>query len=541
MNAKLITSSYSVIVFFIIYYYVNVYLCGNYFWTFWPADYWGIPNIYSNLNFTPILAGDERGWDGQFYYYISNDLFGLGDTYLHVDAPSYRWQRVGLPIFAKLVSLLMFSNIVLPIHYILANIFIVSFGLYVLMQYYKELGLNPLISLFWGFSLGTLITLTNGLPDASADALFLIAFISYLRNKKIMYLIFMCLTVLTREGYVVAAFIIFCVELFNVFKEYYQKENFFSKYVLGKVVLFSLPGIIFLLWQIYITQHFSVLPSSQAYGILNIPFMSLYKSLLRLLEIGDMTALLGLYIFFIITSITIILSFIKMFGNRKYSPIFFLGILIFSLGDTVMLYYRDFLKAITVFIALIPILVIGFDKKVKYFAYISLMISLIFSIVQYSTVRGTGFAPINFNNITLNSANNSVKLTQFNSQLNIINSSSNKYLKFFLNVDREIFTIEIKNNSNQIFFSQSNSDGNYATMLTYHFFKKNDLSKPIGGDYRSKLSHNIMPGETSIEKMIIYYPKEKGIYIIRITLLQHPVAFFYNVGGGYQDIEIEVK
>lgn len=525
MNTKLITVSYSIIVFFIIYYYVNVYLCGNYFWTFWPANYWGIPNIYSNLNFTPILAGDERGWDGQFYYYISNDLFGLGDTYLHVDAPSYRWQRVGLPIFAKLVSLLMFSNIVLPIHYILANIIIVSFGLYFLMQYYKELGLNPLIALFWGFSLGTLITLTNGLPDASADALFLIAFISYLRNKKFMYLIFMCFTVLTREGYIVAAFIIFCIELFNVFKECYQKENFFSKYVLEKIILFSLPGIIFLLWQIYITQHFGVLPSSQAYGILNIPFMSLYKTLLRLIEIEDITALLGLFIFFIITSITIILSFIKMLRNRKYSPIFFLGILIFSLGDTVMLYYRDFLKAITVFIALIPILLIGFDKKVKYFAYVSLSISLIFSIVQYSTVRGTGFEPINFKNDILNNSYEAVILKQFDSQLKVVNSTSNKYLKSFLNIDREIFTIEIKNTSNQTWFSKANPDGNYATMLTYHFFKQNDLSKPIGGDYRSKISHNILPGETSIEKMIIYYPKEKGIYIIRITLLQHPVAF----------------
>ncbi|ARU49522.1 hypothetical protein [Sulfurospirillum diekertiae] len=230
MKIKLFSSEFiSIMYFFIVLtliaYYVEVYLCGNYFWTFWPANYWGIPNIYSNFSFTPILGGNERGWDGQFYYYISNDLLGIGDTYNHVDSPSYRWQRIGLPIFSKFLSLLMFSNIVLPIHFILANILITSVGFYFLIQYYRELGINPFIGLLWAFSLGVLITLTNGLPDAAADALCLIAFISYLKNNKVMYMLFMSFAVLTREGYVVVAFVIFCVEFFSLIKDKYLSKK----------------------------------------------------------------------------------------------------------------------------------------------------------------------------------------------------------------------------------------------------------------------------------------------------------------------------
>ncbi|ARU49521.1 hypothetical protein [Sulfurospirillum diekertiae] len=288
------------------------------------------------------------------------------------------------------------------------------------------------------------------------------------------------------------------------------------------------------------TFHFGVLPASQAYNITNLPFVSIFKTLLRLITSEDNTALLGLFIFITITALSIILSYIKMFKNKKYIPIFFYGILIISLGDTVMLYYRDFLKAITIFIALLPILVIGFNKKIIIFVYGILIISVLFSLEEYPFVRGDGFEPLGFT-VDIANSYNATALTNFNSKLEILDSSSTRYIKKLLNIDKEILTVKIKNNSNQIWFANANKDGNYATMLTYHFFKVGNLSHPIGGDYRSKLSKNILPNDESIEKMIIYYPKEKGKYILRITLLQHPVAFFYNVGGAFKDIAIEVK
>ena len=42
-------------------------------------------------------------------------------------------------------------------------------------------------------------------------------------------------------------------------------------------------------------------------------------------------------------------------------------------------------------------------------------------------------------------------------------------------------------------------------------------------------------------EIFISYPKEKGKYIVRISLIQEGVSWFYQQNMGYEDVEINIK
>lgn len=58
--------------------FVGTSLGGNYDWLMLPAKYFGMPNELAEYynNQTLYNYNDGVGWDGQFYYYISNDILG---------------------------------------------------------------------------------------------------------------------------------------------------------------------------------------------------------------------------------------------------------------------------------------------------------------------------------------------------------------------------------------------------------------------------------------------------------------------------------
>jgi len=66
-------------------------LNGNFDHYLMQADRWGMPEEIKQHGVTPLYLDEwNSGWDGQFYYYIANDLLGYKDTPEHIDADAYR-------------------------------------------------------------------------------------------------------------------------------------------------------------------------------------------------------------------------------------------------------------------------------------------------------------------------------------------------------------------------------------------------------------------------------------------------------------------
>lgn len=68
------------------------------------SEKFGIPGDLVKHGLKPFYKGEDAGWDGQFYYYMANDIFATKDTAAHIDVPSYRYQRIGLSLYTAIVA-----------------------------------------------------------------------------------------------------------------------------------------------------------------------------------------------------------------------------------------------------------------------------------------------------------------------------------------------------------------------------------------------------------------------------------------------------
>ena len=96
----------------------------------------------------------HSGWDGQFHFYIANDLLLQKDTAQHIDAPTYRYQRIGLPLLARGLAFLTFSDWVSPLAYWGTSVLLVAAGTFAFAWMLATLGLPPWLSLVWALSGG---------------------------------------------------------------------------------------------------------------------------------------------------------------------------------------------------------------------------------------------------------------------------------------------------------------------------------------------------------------------------------------------------
>lgn len=525
--------------YFSIMYYCGEYLYGNTFWLLWPSSYFGVPDSLHNiLNLNPFFK-NEMGWDGQYYYYISNDLFGIHDFNNYVDAPSYRWQRIGLPLLAKIFSSLTFSSVVTSTHYLLTNIFLISIASYFLASFLKKNSINVLYVLPWALSLGVQVTVTNGLVDAAADSLFILAFIALLEKRYRWYVFFMTLTALTREGYLVFGFVIFLLSFFAQIEKDKKYNIMFSS-------LFAIPGIIFIAWYTYVSIHFHAIPATQAHGMASLFLSSFFKHFFDVIDNYNALEIFSSYLYIITISLVLYQSYIVGQKNKIYLGVFFYAILIGCLGIGVMGYYRDFLKALTIFLVIIPLMSHQIYGKIPFLIKIFLLINLIFSIALTPQTRGQHFPPpAEFRNDSVKNMNLNFPLKSFKSSIKVLSIDKNIFanipLQSIFVKDYTIVKVKVKNLGIDVWSKNNDIEGKYGVSLSYHWYKKGDLNKVILDGFRSAIPRNIKPNEEFTSNMIVKYPEQKGDYILRITLVQEGVAWFYGVGGAYEDIDMVIN
>ncbi|EKQ50533.1 MULTISPECIES: hypothetical protein [unclassified Clostridium] len=515
---------------------------GNINWLFMESQVFGVPeDIAKEQGIEPYFSEKSgAGWDGQFHYYISNDILATKGYDANVDSPSYRWQRIGLPLIAKILSIITFQkNVNIPT-YIFANLILYGIAIYVLARYFKEKQKSILYVLPWALCLGVQITIRHGLVDAAADALFIVAFISVLKNKYLKYCIFMTLACLTREGYTLIAFMIFLLSFFGQI----DKEK---KYKISFSALFAIPGVFFLAWYGYVTLRFHILPAQQAYGITQVYMTGFIQYIVKAAQDGNVIEMFSLCIYAVSIILMTIITYKKGYEKRIYWSICPYVILIGSFGPTVMSHYSGYLKGISILFALLPIMMIEYENmKVwnKNIIIAFLLITTISSIYLGTKFNIHSYPTSKFMNNGTN-LENGTPLKDFSSSIDIINHKERPYanipMKGFFTKDYEVYTVKVKNNSNEQWPRDSQKDGRYAVYLSYHWLDANDKSKILQDGLRTAIPKNIQPGEEFESQMYIEYPNKKGDYILRISLVQEGVAWFYNAGGAYKDINIKVE
>ncbi|MDD3287400.1 MAG: hypothetical protein PHX43_00140 [Alphaproteobacteria bacterium] len=342
-------------------------LRGNIDWSILPSSQYGIPNDLTANGFEPLyIQKGQSGWDGQFYYYIANDILAQGDTKYKVEMSPYRYQRIGVSLLAKIASAIMGYDYVPVAIFYLTSAFLVLAACFFFSRFLQSKGYSAYLALLWSLASGTQMTIMNGLPDAGADALLLMAMVAIMSFRHWLYAFCIALCTLSREIYIIIPAFIALAQLIK------DRKNIFDKKTVLHLAALGLPLIIFGAWHLYIKIHFSDMA----------PINAFKENLLTAIPLSSwvsftLGALIGEHRIFGNTSASHyeaidLLSFIGLLGlsfwfliklewKNKNSPVvtgtacaflvIFTSYLFF--GDTVMRHHTGFLKTISICFACI--------------------------------------------------------------------------------------------------------------------------------------------------------------------------------------------
>lgn len=540
----------------ILWIYVTGPLEGDFNHFFMPAEQFGVPMQLKEHGITEQYKGPyETGWDGQFYYYIANDPLARKDTIHHIDSSAYRYQRIGLPLLAKVTSKIMGKNWVSPFVYYLTSLSLVLLAVSVAAIYFQKRQMSPFWILSWALACGTQVTQLHGLPDAAGDSLLIIAIISLVEKKTFIYLIAMTLAALTREAYIVIPFFITIAELFNfLWKNREKMINYFNLNKLTRLFYDITPQLIplfvFATWQLFIRLKFGVAPSSQAYGVLDIPLKSAYyyfilgmKGHHPVVGTGRMAYLesIGIILFLmllLVTTFTIVKSIKKTFKNPHAStkqPIL-IGMLIGFLmlicmyvcfGKIIMMHHTGYFKASCIFLFFLPFLLSIYPTHSKILLAIFLpVLTIYFNYFLWDRIHASPYIPAqNVHYVT----NQPACLKQYTASIVPMSISETLPHSFFNRLlskqKNSIIEAKIINTSKELL---QPFPGKGGIDINYQWLNSNTLDIVSDGRATS-LTKTLLPQQSENVPVYIHFPDRPGDYLLRLSLVQHECAWFYQV------------
>jgi hypothetical protein len=519
------------------------------------SEIFGIPKSIESHGIKPLYHGDkDTGWDGQFYYYMSNDILGTKDATAHIDTPPYRYQRIGLSLYTAIVAKSIGMKWVSPAVFFTSYFFLLLVATWAGARLFIKRGTNPALILLWALSIGTQITLFNALPDAAADAFLIIAFLSWFSERKFISSIFFTFAALSREVYIIFPIFILLLDYLQNISISPDKSikglisntsNLIPKYLLNWL---TPPVLITIAWHTYVYFHFKKLDSKEVEGILGFPLKAWIEYFISgvsgnhlllgrgLSAYAEATSLLT---FLIIVIITFTLATRTLFFSKNRVPDFIRGAALtcilltaiyLSFGATVIAHYSGYLKAIGVFFFLIPLMLESSDarRSTKAVIYLALIGSIVATSVYNFRARLLPFLPDD--SITQMSKNKETRsfscLKKYDAQITINNVKLYKgsFLSNAFGADNKIIiTLELTNTSEASFVSGRNA-GNINMSSNWI----NDQGIAVTDGERSALPIELLPGQSTTVTVISHLPKDKGHYRLKLSPVQEGCAWFYN-------------
>ena len=217
---------------------------------------------------TRFSEGDPQGtegYDGQFGYYIALDPEPQR-VRARLDVPAYRYQRILLPILARLFSvgdqrLIPYWLVILPL---LGQVLGVAY----VAKLIAEMGQKPWIALVYGLNAGSLLSIRVALPEPLAYGCVGAAIYAHSRKWHWVGAIWLLMAFLSKEVTIVfGGAILLALLLRREWK--------------GVAILLGVSFLPFLLWQIWLWQTFGEMGlgsgGAGATGFEWVPFMGLMR------------------------------------------------------------------------------------------------------------------------------------------------------------------------------------------------------------------------------------------------------------------------
>ncbi|MFA6381896.1 MAG: hypothetical protein WCX08_01350 [Candidatus Buchananbacteria bacterium] len=242
------------------------------------------------------ILTNSYGYDGQFYYRLALNPFTNKQTDygITLDQPALRQQRILYPLLAWLISL--GNPNVAPLTMIIVNIAsffgLICLAIKLTKDNNQPLWLSIILPLYPAF----LITLSRDLTELLSSFLLILGYLLFNKNKYYFSTIIFTLAALTRETTLIFPTIVslYFFVLFSINKK---------KIELFKALLFSLPLLIYIAWQIILYKiwgQFPFLLSNSlniTYPLKGLDYLFYFKTFATKLRVLEVIYLLGVIIF----------------------------------------------------------------------------------------------------------------------------------------------------------------------------------------------------------------------------------------------------
>jgi hypothetical protein len=555
LASVIVTLGFCILVLFV---YVPKTLQGDFNKHFLPSEMFGITAELRNHGLTALYSKLESGWDGQFYYSISNDIFAQKDTPQHLDAAAYRYQRVGLPLLANLISKVTFQSWVSPATYYLTSLLLVLLATFMAARYFQANGVSSLWSLVWSLGFGTQVTMLNGLPDAAADAMLIIALVSLLQGKRWLYAVAVTLAALSREVYVLMPAVIAAVEFLVMIKGRIGREQLLKLLLAGlQQAAWHLPALVAVIsWQLYLRVRFGVSPSSEAAGILGLPFVTTYQYLV--MGFAGNHPLMGspgashkeatvllLYVILLIYSLVQTVAMMrqlirgKRFTDLTLPEACIAGVLLVFLaiialytafGPTVVMHHTGYLKAGNIFLFVLPFLAATSGRPMRTADKGGLIIFTL--LVSIPLLWNRIDSHPSYSNYTT-PAKVEFAQTQPECVLNpravveLMPGKPQSVLKDNIftrltGTQASLYWLNIRNTSDMTYYPYQ---GKGSVNISYQWLQDD---KVVKDGVRSFLTGPLKPSAETIRPVVVEFPHKAGDYVLKFTLVQEGCFWFYR-------------
>lgn len=344
------------------------------------SRHFGVPHALAARGLTPFYEGKiEVGWDGQFYHFMANDLFARdSEAISHFDSPAYRYQRIGLPLLAKVLASMAGQEWVSPVAYFWTSLLLVVAATVALGHYFRTQGHSPHWALVWALAFGTQVTMQTGLPDAAADSLLILAFVCLACNRQAWYSIFAGFAALSREAYILLPAMVCLLTVLSWRRSGNCRQG--MSWLLTQLLPCAVCMGLFLSWHLYLKIHLNGVPGSDVTGILGAPFSSYFRHLASGLQGHHLFVPPGresyreaiqllLFAFMLMATSWLALKALPKQPQHIQAlslTAISLAALYACFGDTVIMHFSGYLKAANVFLWIGPVLWFQIKRRINW-------------------------------------------------------------------------------------------------------------------------------------------------------------------------------
>jgi hypothetical protein len=143
------------------------------------------------------ISKGTAGYDGQFYYFAARDPFLNLDFHKHVDAPAYRYQRIGYPALVRIFS---FGNPdLIPMMMLIVNMVLIAFSTAIIARLLLQKGMSCWWSMLFPLLSGMLLASIRDLTEPTAIFFLIAGVVAYDKRKHALFSLLIACSILSRE------------------------------------------------------------------------------------------------------------------------------------------------------------------------------------------------------------------------------------------------------------------------------------------------------------------------------------------------------